>query len=904
MLNWFDPVTAIISVIATPIALFLARRLVKFLKEHASAVLDAVFFALSRVFHTALMRRVSLRRYCRTLLGKSGNRYLTVPGRTSIFLETDSVFVPLRFSKKMGSQDLLEEVLDNGLRVRIIGDPGSGKSSLIKKMFRQMLNQGLHGVHRHKLPIMIELKNFSPPVTADDEQALGEWAYGELRRAVATVEGFEMEKLFDVYALGRGLVVLLDGLDEVAGDSYPQVATAILELSKLLENKSDGNSIVLTMRSQFHQQIGEDFDDSFPMVAAIQPFTPSGIYRVLSRWPFDDRHEANVTRIYSELADRPTLREMCSNPLVLAMYVASDVEGRHDGGAPDTRTAFYSNVVEELLVRRRSRQLGLQARSMLREQRETILGRLARDNIADPAQPTNSLRWSKAIEVMQDVLQSSAEVAEVEFLRILNETGIISEERSRESFRFIHLTFCEFLAAREFAQGIAGGWKALRDLQSTFAKSAQVQLRSRLVEVIPFCVASTHRSERTEALVGLAPFVDSETLGRCFLETQSYDLDLWLDYRRNEEMALASTPSDQWDADWLRRLHLFSVVLSDEAEWRSLFGRPDDGHKEEFFATLIQSDKNRLNRVFVTFARTDAPVAFRLAEAVGMDLVAERPGLVISSFDDPAFRSLALQKFEELRLVPGSEEKLEQWSVVLAHAGMNSALVACELADRDPTSLQSRVNDSLDPASRWYFTGRLPSTESRSLWHSKRVLGPSMYSYALTLVIVRQLELSRSSIFDVNGISLLGTVTPPGRLWSKWLAITSFAFIVVLFVGFMFAPIFNDSKGSLISFSISLLSVIGYTFIFFGTAFTAAVYPNERRVAYATLANVNPPWGGRYGRVYRRLPLVSLPRLLLRKVKAVGVELRRVTFVPTEVWMVAEDERRNALRALVADDSV
>lgn len=355
VLNWFDPVTAIISVIVTPIVLFLARRLVKFLKEHASAVLDAIFFALGRVFRTALMRRVSLRRYCRTLLGKSGSRYLTVPGRTSIFLETDSVFVPLRFSKKMGSQDLLEEVLGKSLRVRIIGDPGSGKSSLIKKVFRQTLNRGLHGVQRHKLPIMIELKNFSPPETADDERALGEWAYDELRRTVATVEGFEMEKLFDVYALGRGLVVLLDGLDEVAGDSYPRVATAILELSKLLENKSDGNSIVLTMRSQFHQQIGADFDDDFPMVAHIQPFTPSGIYRFLSRWPFDDSHEATVTRIYSELADRPTLREMCSNPLVLAMYVASDVEGRRRRGAPDTRTAFYSNVVEELLVRRRGR---------------------------------------------------------------------------------------------------------------------------------------------------------------------------------------------------------------------------------------------------------------------------------------------------------------------------------------------------------------------------------------------------------------------------------------------------------------------------------------------------------------------------------------------------------------------
>src|SRR5439155_24929327 len=109
----------------------------------------------------------------------------------------------------------------------------------------------------------------------------------------------------------------------------------------------------------------------------------------------------------------------------------------------------------------------------------------------------------------------------------------------------------------------------------------------------------------------------------------------------------------------LRLLHLFSVVLSDETEWRMLFGRPDDAHREEFFSLLIQSDKQRLSRVFTTFAGTDAPAAFRLAAAVGMDLVAEKPDLVISSFEDPAFRSIAIQKFEELNLLPGNEVKLE-----------------------------------------------------------------------------------------------------------------------------------------------------------------------------------------------------------------------------------------------------
>jgi hypothetical protein len=99
------------------------------------------------------------------------------------------------------------------------------------------------------------------------------------------------------------------------------------------------NVIVLTMRTQFYQQIKESFRQSFAHTVFVKPFTPGDIYEFLMRWPFDRDDKSPISKIYDELTDRPTLREMCTNPLVLSMYVAeAQVAGRVT--APESRTEF------------------------------------------------------------------------------------------------------------------------------------------------------------------------------------------------------------------------------------------------------------------------------------------------------------------------------------------------------------------------------------------------------------------------------------------------------------------------------------------------------------------------------------------------------------------------------------
>jgi hypothetical protein len=57
---------------------------------------------------------------------------------------------------------------------------------------------------------------------------------------------------FDAYAITNGLLIVLDGLDEISTTLYPRAESAINGLSEELAKLGENNIIILTMRTQFH----------------------------------------------------------------------------------------------------------------------------------------------------------------------------------------------------------------------------------------------------------------------------------------------------------------------------------------------------------------------------------------------------------------------------------------------------------------------------------------------------------------------------------------------------------------------------------------------------------------------------------------------------------------------------
>jgi len=161
----FDLRTAIYTLLLAPIAYFLLRRLASFLRSILQRILNAAIWVLERKINRSLSIRTSLRQYCKTQLNANATKYLQVPGKASVALETDRIFVPLtlEFGGAQAGIYSHSNLTDAGNRVRVVGDPGSGKSSLIKRVFRDACHSlTFSGPHHEPLPIAIELKPFPP----------------------------------------------------------------------------------------------------------------------------------------------------------------------------------------------------------------------------------------------------------------------------------------------------------------------------------------------------------------------------------------------------------------------------------------------------------------------------------------------------------------------------------------------------------------------------------------------------------------------------------------------------------------------------------------------------------------------------------------------------------------------
>jgi hypothetical protein len=316
---------------------------------------------------------------------------------------------------------------------------------------------------------------------------------------------------------------------------------------------SPKNRIVLTMRVQFHQQISEKIANAFPVVLGLKPFSLTDIYTFLRKWPaFPPDREKHVARIFGELVDRPSIREMCSNPLILAMYVAADytakigrLEVRRQ--APESRTEFYAAIVEELLIKRRQAQIGpVETPKKLREQREQILGELAFRHLLNPTEPANLLAWSEAVLLATRVLDVGEGDAE-KYLRNLSvDTGILTEERRGETYRFLHLTFCEFFCALHAMKGKRGGWVQVLKAHSGFKIKATAGAESRLAEVVPFATGLADMKTRGRVLASVYQLNDSRSMALSFSETKAYEHDLWPSFLSREADRLRRVAASGW----------------------------------------------------------------------------------------------------------------------------------------------------------------------------------------------------------------------------------------------------------------------------------------------------------------------------------------------------------------------
>lgn len=353
----------------------------------------------------------------------------------------------------------------------ILGDPGSGKTTHLKRLLLWCIRKGHDtiGLPNDMIPVFLPLRELKKL-----DQGLDAFIQDQLQSPhLQTTKGFGKR------LLERGnLLFLLDGLDEVSSLSdRERVANWITEAIR----SHPTCRFVVTCRFAGYSktvQLKEDF-----LEMHIRPLTQDQVERFVNNWytivekalaKDPDQAEGIALEKTRNLIGRlkePDFRarrvyELTRNPLLLTNIC---LVHRHRGALPHKRARLYEECIDVMLQHWREAKgltIGISAQDGRRVLQPVALwmhGQEGRTRAKD----------SELIPHIEPVLKTvkwSGGSAKDFLETIRNESGLLTGWDT-EHYGFMHLGFQEYLAAREIRTRAFSDTGVLRELASHFGES-------------------------------------------------------------------------------------------------------------------------------------------------------------------------------------------------------------------------------------------------------------------------------------------------------------------------------------------------------------------------------------------------------------------------------------------------
>lgn len=398
-----------------------------------------------------------------------------VKSGTLHLMELDEIYISLTMTSgaDVGKTQSLEDIIHKNKRIIILGDPGAGKSTMMQYLTLQtarIINREKRkGIPRlpEKFPILIRLNKFYDIKDWSREKSLLSAIKDEIEiNSGATIpEGFLESRL----NYGSCLF-LLDAFDELASETARRLLS---EKVKNLVSRYPGNLYIVTSRITGYS--GQLAGAGFKHPYTIQALTSKHIEGFIHQWyenlgrhqmaDKDQEQRQHLSREYRQRAkslknvilSNDGIRQLAINPMLLSLIaLVHYVKVR----LPDQRHLLYRECIEILVEQwdsAKNVRMPILDKVTVSEKKQ-ILQRIAwhmqKNHLKSISRET--LIESVLSEACKDICGEKIREDELDvFLASIQErTGLLVEKGLNElgeiEISFSHLTFQEYLSAREF----------------------------------------------------------------------------------------------------------------------------------------------------------------------------------------------------------------------------------------------------------------------------------------------------------------------------------------------------------------------------------------------------------------------------------------------------------------------
>ncbi|MFG6105899.1 NACHT domain-containing protein [Leptothoe sp. EHU-05/26/07-4] len=348
-----------------------------------------------------------------------------------------------RFRSSIGRRNSNEkrsgiDVANEKQYLMVLGAPGAGKSTFLRKLGLEALRTFHHGhvaYHHRKIPVLLELKRFETD-NIDIEMLISE----EFRHC-----GFPAPNEFVQQALRQGkLLILLDGLDEVPTANLDNVICTIQNFV----DRYDQNRFIGSCRTAAYHGGFTRFSD-----VGMADFDNEQIEQFIKNWfsSAQDAERGTSQRCWETLQEEKNraAKELAHTPLLLTfLCLVYDRSQRF----PANRSSLYQRALRILLEewaaeKRINRDEIYEGLSI--ELEEGLLS-----EIAFAGFESNRLFFSRRELTAQikDFLASNLNVPKIldgeAVLQAIEVQQGILVERAEDAYSFSHLTLQEYLTAQ------------------------------------------------------------------------------------------------------------------------------------------------------------------------------------------------------------------------------------------------------------------------------------------------------------------------------------------------------------------------------------------------------------------------------------------------------------------------